>query len=154
MLDPHLVEGCKERAEGDTDSEQVALYLVDRIDDAIVRKGESLSFDERFEVLACEVEALSWGNTLNNKLNLLIDDGTYIYLHTNTVNPTLYVRTSGDAAFFCTRPLPDGDGWQEMPTNCLVAYCDGQLVRTAARHEHSIDEEAYMQSIAGMSPVS
>ena len=154
MLDAHLVERYKACAEGDTDSEQVALYLVDRIDDAIARKGESLSFDERFEVLAREVEALSRGNAINNKLNLLIDDGTYIYLHTNTVNPTLYVRTSGDAAFFCTRPLPDGDGWQEMPTNCLVAYRDGQLVRMAARHEHSIDEEAYLQSIAGMSPVS
>ena len=154
MLDARLVERYKVRAEGDTDSEQVALYLVDKIDDAIAKKGEALSFDERFEVLAREVEALSRGERLNNKLNLLMDDGTYTYLHTNTVNPTLYARTSGDAAFFCTRPLPDGDGWREVPANRLLAYRNGQPARTASRHEYSIDEEAYLQSIAGMSPVS
>lgn len=154
MLDAHLIERYKACAEGDTDSEQVALYLVGKIDDAIARKGESLSFDERFEVLAREVEALSRGNRLNNKLNLLIDDGAYTYLHTNTVSPTLYVRTDGDTSFFCTRPLSDGDDWREMPTNRLVAFHDGQLARMAPCHEYSIDDEAYLQSIAGMSPVS
>ena len=89
-----------------------------------------------------------------NKLNLLIDDGAYTYLHTNTVSPTLYVRTDGDTAFFCTRPLSDGDDWREMPTNRLVAFHDGQLARMAPCHEYSIDDEAYLQSIAGMSPVS
>lgn len=154
MLDAHLVQGYKDRAEGDTDSEQVALYLVDKIDDAIAQKGEALGFDERFELIAREVEALSRGGRLNNKLNLLIDDGTYVYLHTNTVSPTLYVRKDEDVAFFCTRPLPDGDGWEELPTNCLVAYREGRLARMAPRHEHSIDDEAYLQGIAGMSPVS
>lgn len=154
MLDAHLVEGCRARAEGDTDSEQVALYLVGKIDDALAQKGDDLSFDERFEVLAREVEALSRGDGLNNKLNLLIDDGAYIYLHTNTVSPTLYVHTDGDAAFFCTQPLSDGGDWQEVPTNRLVAYRDGQLARMASRHEHSIDDEAYLQGIAGMDPVS
>lgn len=148
ILDTRLIDGYGALAVGDTDSEQVVIFLTDEIDEVIERKGGPLTFGERFVVLSHAVEELSQ----SNKLNLVIDDGEYTYVHTNTVEPTLYVRMAGNTAFFCTRPLDDGEGWQELPHNRLIAYHEGRMIRMGARHEHSIDEEAYFRSISGASP--
>lgn len=144
ILDDHLTSGYGAYAVGDTDSEQVVIYLVDALDDVIERKGGPLTFGERFVVLAHAMEDLSQ----DNKLNLVIDDGEYTYVHTNTVRPTLYARVVGGTAFFCTRPLEDGEGWQELPQNRLIAYRDGRMMRMGARHSFSMDDEEYLRSIA------
>lgn len=149
ILDDRLTSGYEAYAAGDTDSEQVVIFLIDELDDVAERKGSALTFGERFVILARAVEELS----RNNKLNLVIDDGTYTYVHTNTVEPTLYVRTSGETAFFCTRPLDDGEGWTMVPQNRLIAYREGRMQRMGARHEHSIDEASYFAKIAGIAPV-
>ena len=148
IIDTRLIDGYGALAAGDTDSEQVVIYLVDQIDEVVERKGGPLTFGERFVVLARAVEVLS----AHNKLNLVIDDGEYTYVHTNTVEPTLYVRTKGTTAFFCTRPLDDADDWQELPHNRLIAYQDGRMARIGARHDYSIDEAAYFASLAGINP--
>ncbi|MBP3893186.1 MAG: class II glutamine amidotransferase [Atopobiaceae bacterium] len=148
ILDNRLTDGYEAFAAGDTDSEQVVIYLVDELDDVAERKGAPLTFGERFVILSHAVNDLS----ASNKLNLVIDDGTYTYVHTNTVEPTLYVRTSGEAAIFCTRPLDDGGDWEPLPQNRLIAYRAGRMERMGARHEHSIDEAAYFAAIAGMTP--
>ena len=117
ILDNRLTDGYGAFAAGDTDSEQAVIYLVDQLDDCIVHKGSLLTFGERFVVLTRAIEKLS----AHNKLNLLLDDGEYTYVHTNTVEPTLYVRVVGDAAFICTRPQGDGVGWEPLPQNRHVA---------------------------------
>ena len=99
-------------------------------------------------VLSHAVEELS----PENKLNLVIDDGEYTYVHTNTVRPTLYVRTQGNTAIFCTRPQDDGCTWEALPQNRLIAYKDGRMVRMAARHPYSMDDEAYLRAVAGINP--
>lgn len=144
ILDDRLTNGYEAYAAGDTDSEQVVIFLVDALDDVAERKGAPLTFGERFVILSHAVEELS----RKNKLNLVIDDGEYTYVHTNTVEPTLYVRASGGTAFFCTRPLEDGDGWQELPSNRLIAYRNGHMERMGARHGNSIDEAAYFRAIS------
>ena len=143
ILDNRLTDGYGAYAAGDTDSEQVVIFLVDELDDVAERKGAPLTFGERFVVLSHAVEELS----ANNKLNLVLDDGEHTYVHTNTVEPTLYVRAQDDTAFFCTRPL-DGEGWEPLPQNRLIAYRDGHMERMGARHEHSIDEAAYFRAIS------
>lgn len=148
ILEPRLIDPYKDMALGDTDSEQVAIYLVDMLDREIARKGAPLSFDERFDVLVRAIEALSPGN----KLNLMMDDGEYVYVHTNTGSPTLYDRVTDDAVFVCTRPLTDGEGWRPVPSNRLVAYGGGCVVRTGPRHEHSMDDAYYFRAIMGMGP--
>lgn len=142
MLDSRLIDGYGAWALGDTDSEQVVIYLIDIIDDLIEAKGGELTFGERFVALSHAVEELS----ASNKLNLVLDDGDYTYVHTNTLTPTLYVRVSGRTAFFCTRPL-DGDGWVALPRNRLIAYRSGQVERMGARHDNSIDEVAYLKAL-------
>ena len=145
ILDNRLTDGYGAFAAGDTDSEQAVIYLVDQLDDCIVHKGSLLTFGERFVVLTRAIEKLS----AHNKLNLLLDDGEYTYVHTNTVEPTLYVRVVGNAAFICTRPQGDGVGWEPLPQNRLVAYRYGRIARIGARHNHSIDEAAYLAALAG-----
>ena len=142
ILDARLIAGYEALAAGDTDSEPVVIYLIDELDEVADRKGAPLTFGERFVVLARAVEQLS----KSNKLNLVIDDGEYTYVHTNTVEPTLYVCVEGDTAYFCTRPIDDG-AWEPLPTNRLIAYRHGRMVRIGARHPHSIDEAAYFQAL-------
>jgi glutamine amidotransferase len=144
MLDSRLIDGYGAWALGNTDSERVAIYLVDLIDDLIEEKGGPLTFGERFVALSHATEELS----ASNKLNLVIDDGEYTYVHTNTLTPTLYVRVNGRTAFFCTRPL-DGSGWVELPRNRLIAYRSGRIERMGARHDNSIDEAAYLAALQG-----
>ena len=146
ILDDRLTSCYEAFAAGDTDSEQVVIYLIDELDDLIERTGAPLTFGERFVVLSHAVEELS----RSNKLNLVIDDGTYTYVHTNTVEPTLYARVSGGAVHVCTRPLDDGGAWEALPQNRLIAYREGRMERMGARHEHSIDEAAYFASISGL----
>lgn len=143
ILDESLTGGYQAYAAGDTDSERVVIYLVDQIDDLIERKGSRLTFGERFVVLAYAVEALSQ----SNKLNLIIDDGEYVYVHTNTVEPTLFVRAAKGTACFCTRPLDDGERWVELPQNRLIAYRNGEMVRIGRRHENSIDAAKYLRAL-------
>lgn len=143
ILDDRLTNGYEAYAAGDTDSEQVVIFLVDALDDVAERKGAPLTFGERFVILSHAVEELS----ANNKLNLVIDDGAYTYVHTNTVEPTLYVQVQDETAVFCTRPLDD-DGWEPLPQNRLIAYRDGHMERMGARHDHSIDEAAYFRAIS------
>lgn len=150
VLKTQLIDRFRDQTVGDTDSEQVAMYLVSRLDAAYAEKGAVLSFAERFAVLAKAVEDLA----PHNKLNLALDDGEYLYLHTNTVQPTLYSCEHDGVALFCTRPQDIDDGWQELPKTRLIAYRDGKLICASEDHGHSIDEQTYLRAIADLDPIS
>ena len=119
---------------GQTDSERALLFLLDVIDEAAVRSGGLLDFPVRFQALSGAVSQIS--NL--NRLNLIIDDGEYTYVHTNTNVDSLHFRQlSDDAIVFSTQPL-GGEGeatlWQPVPKNRLIAYKGGKLVRTSTPH--------------------
>ena len=119
---------------GQTDSERALLFLLDVIDEAAVRSGGLLDFPVRFQALSGAVSQIS--NL--NRLNLIIDDGEYTYVHTNTNVDSLHFRQlADDAIVFSTQPL-GGEGeaalWQPVPKNRLIAYKDGKLVRTSTPH--------------------
>ena len=59
---------------------------MDLLNEALLRKGSDLDFSERFVVLSHALASLS----VENKLNLVLNDGTYTYVHTNTVRDTLF----------------------------------------------------------------
>ena len=66
-----------------------------------MRSGGDLGFDTRFQALS---EAIAQISNLN-RLNLIIDDGEYTYVHTNTNVDTLHFRQlSADAIVFSTTP--------------------------------------------------
>ena len=144
ILNNGLLTGYDQWIEGQTDSEQVVLFLMDLIDEATTRIGRALDFDERFVVLSRAMDTLSDFN----KLNLIIDDGEFTYAHTNTKQHTLFVRQGAHAAYLCTRPLADGAGWKPVPQCRLVAYRDGRIVRIGPSHGNSFDDKLYLRILA------
>lgn len=134
LFNEEMLAGYDRREEGSTDSERTMLFLLDVLDEATLRNGGELDFGGRFEALA---GALSQISNLN-RLNLIIDDGDYTYVHTNTSEDTLNYRQLGpDAIVFSTKPLggeAEADEWHPVPRNRLIAYRDGRLVRTSVPH--------------------
>lgn len=151
--------------EGQTDSERILLYLVDRInrarekkrkemlslkneqagacdpdaDDADLTAGDAdLTAGERCRVIDRAVASLAPGN----KLNLLLFDGEIFYAHTN-LKGTLYSCLFGDAALFATVPFLTGTGdrWEEVPFTSLCAWRDGVQIYQGIPHHHVYIED-------------
>lgn len=124
---------------GDTDSERLLLYIVDRINIAQNRSRRALTGKDRFGVLYAAVAELSQGN----KLNLLVHDGEVLYAHCN-FRDSMYLWRDEDAVAFSTRPLSAG-AWEHVPFTCLVAVKDGKIVRTSPPHgrEYIYNPEDY-----------
>ena len=114
---------------GATDSERVALYLVDEINRETTRLGHDLGFEERFAVLERVVCDLT---RQNNKVNLLVYDGAFLFVHTNYKNSLHVLRDEG-VAWISTHPLTD-ESWEEVPFCRLCAFHDGELVKTGVDH--------------------
>lgn len=111
---------------GDTDSEAMFLYLLERINQAS-ENGE-LSSSQRFELVDRFVCELSY----RNKLNLMIYDGELLYIHKN-MEDTMKYRRLESGVIFATKPL-DRQTWHDVPTAQLTAYKDGELVYTGEKH--------------------
>ncbi len=122
---------------GDTDSERIILYIVHQINKAQIEKQFPLSAKERFDLIDKIVTDMSKGN----KLNLIIYDGDYMYVHTNYPN-SLYCLGSDDFILFSTQPL--SDGWKPVKFNTLLAYKNGNLEFTGTEHgnEYIENEES------------
>lgn len=132
MLNESLLAGYDNWECGQTDSERVMMFLLDVLEEATIRAGRPLDFKGRFTTLAGAVDSLSNGN----KLNLILDDGTYTYVHTNTVECTLFMQYDGGRAVVSTQALGTG-GWLPVPKRRLIAFRDGQLVAISSAHEKS-----------------
>ncbi|MDD6208385.1 MAG: class II glutamine amidotransferase [Clostridiales bacterium] len=113
---------------GDTDSERVFLYLMKLIREKEEKLHRPLTAQERFELLDEMVVHMSRGN----KLNLLIYDGEWMYVHTNYAN-SLYSLEQSDSVFFSTVPLTRDD-WKPVPFTTLLAYQDGKLLKKGTNH--------------------
>lgn len=118
------------RQKGETDSERILLYLVDRINEATYMTGRPMTAEERFAV----VDQIISGSSAKNKLNLLIYDGELLYAHTN-FRGSLYEWADADGVTISTRPLSD-EGWQSLPLTTVLAYREGRRVLTGADHHH------------------
>ncbi len=127
---------------GDTDSERIFLYLVDRLNAAQTKKGSRLVFEERFELFDNIICDMAKGN----KLNLLFSDGKYLYAHTNCKG-TLYCLTKNNMTILATVPLSE-EAWQPLPFTRLTAFYNGKLYKTGTNHEHEyIESEESMRML-------
>ena len=127
--------------EGTTDSERVLLYIIDKIN-RTEYDDKKLSGRERFEILECIIRNMAKGN----KLNLMIYDGEYMYVHTN-YKKTLYYLEKNGAVFFATEPL-SGEEWKTVPFTRLLAYKNGKLIFTGKKHGNEyFDSEENMRFI-------
>lgn len=124
--------------DGETDSERIFLYLIDRMNEAIKKKQGALDEDDRFDILQAVVTELS----PRNKLNLLIYYEGILYVHTNYAG-SLYVCEKDKGLFFSTRPLGVGV-WKSVPFTRLMSYRDGKLLQPGESHgyEYVPDENS------------
>ncbi len=123
-----------QRQKGDTDSERIFLYLMDRLNEAQQKKGGRLLFEERFALFDEIVCEMSQGN----KLNLLFSDGKYLYAHTNCKGTLFYLHKE-NTTLIATVPLSE-EVWQPMPFTRLTAFYKGKLMKTGTNHEHEYIE--------------
>lgn len=144
ILADELIREFSAVQHGSTDSERVLFYLIRQLDDACGRADATLGFEERFALLADALARLAPGN----KVNVAFQDGDCLYVHTNTIQPTLYQRQREGVVQFCTVPLPSWEGWEEVPRGQLFAWRDGELVAQSAPHGQLFDNEEYLRRIA------
>ncbi len=125
---------------GDTDSERILLYFIDRLNAAQAKKGTRLIFEERFALfdgIICEMAK-------GNKLNLLFSDGKYLYAHTNCKG-TLFYLSRDNYTLLSTVPL-SSEEWQPLPFTRSLAYYKGSLIKTGTNHGHEyIESEESMK---------
>ncbi|MBQ7707079.1 MAG: class II glutamine amidotransferase [Lachnospiraceae bacterium] len=147
------------RQKGETDSERILLYIIDKINEESKNKNRSLSESERFKVIENIVTKLSKGN----KLNLIIYDGDLLYVHTNLEGSLNYYQ-GNKFVLFATEPLVKGsiyDGendngwsgmkesdwekcpeekilshedWNEVPVATLLGYKGKDLIYKGSEH--------------------
>lgn len=145
-----------ERTEGETDSERMFAFLMDVMDEAFLR-GAPLDFTSRFDTLAGAITQLA----NRNRVNVMLDDGEFLYVHTNTSEPTLFFRElrsahDAPAALFSSTKLggpAEEDAWLPVPPNRLIAYRKGRLIRTSAPHGYGFCETILnLQRKMGVNP--
>ena len=125
---------------GETDSERILLYILDKMDQAIAAKSDALTPEERFSVL----EDLIYEITPSNKVNLIIYDGELMYVHTN-FKDSLYYSDPYNGIYISTRPLSSGQ-WKNLPLNTLIALRSGEeAFRGKAHGNEYFDNEENMK---------
>lgn len=117
------------RQNGSTDSERVFLYLLDKINENIIKNKRKLSIMERTKIIEDSIKKIA----NRNKLNLIIYDEEVMYVHTNMKN-TLYTVKKNDRRYFSTTPLTQNDNWENVPMMRLFAYKDGKKIYTGTKH--------------------
>ena len=135
IFDSPVISAYQYRQVGTTDSERILLYLVDQINKKILDDMNFFDVNERFRT----VEAVITRLAPENKLNLIINDGEYLYVHKNEVG-TLHMKETAEGVFFATHPLDDGK-WEEVPDNQLLVYKNGECVFRGQKHGYTYVED-------------
>lgn len=135
IFDYPPLDEYKSKENGDTDSERILLYIIDKVNEAELKKGENLNAYERFNLLTNIISDMS----LNNKLNLMICDGNQVYIHSNLDGSLYYLRTD-DGLLFTTTPISDNENWAKLPINILFCLKDGKLLYKSERHSNEYIE--------------
>ena len=152
IFDYPPLEEYKDKEKGDTDSERILLYIIDKINDFESKKGAPSTIKERFNLLNDIVVDLS----KNNKLNLMIYDGDLTYIHSNMRN-SLYYLKNDDGFLVASTPLTEDEGWKAVELNKLFGLIDGNIIFESEEHEneyiltqeHEKAIEDFLQSING-----
>ncbi|MCR4813840.1 MAG: class II glutamine amidotransferase [Lachnospiraceae bacterium] len=123
--------------QGSTDSERILLYIIDRVNSRFMQDPCGFDVNERLAL----IDEIILQVVPGNKLNLLLYDGDYFYVHKNEKG-TLYTLEKPGITFFATRPLDEWE-WKELPMNRLLVYKNGKKVYSGTEHEYEYvyDEE-------------
>ena len=137
IFDSEVLAPYQHMQEGTTDSERIVLYIADLAGRYYRAYGTLFDGGRRIRMVDEAIRAITPGN----KVNLMIYDGEYLYVHKNEPG-TLHMKKGEDGILFSTRTLDDGS-WEEFPQNQLMVYKDGRLVYAGVQHSDTYihDEE-------------
>lgn len=110
---------------GETDSEKVFCILSEELS-KIKQKG----IEDEISCIESVVEKLAE----KGKLNLIISDGTYMFIHSNYRN-SLYRYNTDEMACFTTKPIQQ-DRWEAIQLNTLLVYKDGNKIYQGRTHRN------------------
>ncbi|MEE0902085.1 MAG: class II glutamine amidotransferase [Methanobrevibacter sp.] len=116
---------------GDTDSERILLYIIDKINEFEKAKNAPSTIKERFNLLTEVITDLS----KNNKLNLMFYDGDLTYIHSN-MRDSLYYLKNDEEFLVASTPLTDDENWKSVELNKLFGLIDGRIIFESAEHEN------------------
>ena len=125
------LEKYKDKENGDTDSERILLYIIDKVNEFEKAKNAPSTIKERFEILRVIVEDLS----KNNKLNLMIYDGDLTYIHSNMKDSLFYLKND-DGFLIASTPLTDDENWKPVELNKLFGLVDGNIIFESEEHDN------------------
>lgn len=126
--------------EGETDSERILMYIVDRINSAAQNIGNPLNPQQRSKV----IDHVLMNMAYMNKLNILLYDGSQLYVHTNYRN-SLYMLQDPDSVLFATKPLSD-ENWQPVPFMQVLTFSSGQCIYEGMKHPFEfLDDKRAME---------
>lgn len=128
IFESSVLDAYQYKQAGSTDSERILLYLVDQINKKILDDMNFFDVNERFrtvDVVICRIAP-------ENKLNLIIFDGEYLYVHKND-SDTLYKKDIPGGVMVATHAIDEGE-WTEIPNNQLFVYKNGECVYTGQKH--------------------
>lgn len=121
----------KDSEKGDTDSERILLYIIDKVNEFEKDIGRLSTIKERFNLLADLVADLAKGN----KLNLMIYDGDLTYIHSN-MGESLYYLKNEDGFLVASTPLDDDENWKQVELNKLFGLIDGNIIFESEEHDN------------------
>ena len=131
IFDYPELDRYKEKEHGDTDSERILLYIIDKVNEFEQTKDAPSTIKERFNLLTEIVANLS----KNNKLNLMIYDGDLTYIHSN-MKDSLYYLKNDDGFLVASTPLNDYENWKPVELNKLFGLIDGNIIFESSEHDN------------------
>ena len=119
---------------GQTDSERILLYIIDRINAETEKLGRILKDSERFDV----IDRVVLDITAHNKVNFMLYDGSMLYVHDN-LKGSLFVHHLDRSLIFATTPL-NKEKWEPVEPCRLQAYKNGRHVLSGTAHQNEYIE--------------
>ena len=135
IFDYPQLDEYKEIEKGDTDSERILLYLIDKVNEFESKKESKSNPIERFNLLKHLIDDLSF----NNKLNLMIFDGEVMYIHSNMKNSLYYLKNE-EGILIATTPVTDDKNWKPVEINKLFCLHDGEILLESKEHSNEYVE--------------
>ena len=140
IFDYPEMDKYKTKEKGDTDSERILYYIIDKINEFEADKKSTKK--ERFDLLTDIVNDLS----RKNKVNLMVFDGELTYVHTNMADSLCYLKTD-DSYLVVSTPIDDVNTYKPVKLNKLYAIAGGDVVFESESHGHEFrftkEHEAY-----------
>lgn len=143
LFDPEVVRPYLPKRQGETDSEAALLALLDATRHTAGNLSSPQGREAHFRAIEHTIAALS----VRNKVNLIFNDGTFTYVHTNFMKQSLYSLPYKSGFVFSTCPLSD-EAWARIPLTRLLVFQGGKPIFIGDAHggvyEETLDDTKHL----------